>query len=177
MQKIEYFEIPEMPGKPMFRCEARRATISTSACAGMWTHGAIKNSNERYWLCKGCAIGAKHAGVGDATLSPLYASTICARCGCGSTRLIHGHLCVSCYNRSLEYIKGRNARGNAPVTHPTLYRLSIRYRAGGRVKTLHRQHSADPMELVVATLRDEPKQATFMLLSPRSPHPQMGLFE
>lgn len=143
----------------------------------MWTNGAIKNSDERYWLCRGCPVGAQHAGVGDATLSPLYATAVCARCGCGATRLVGGHLCISCKNREYEYVKGRNARGNVPVTHPLLHRLSLRYWTGGRAKTLTKGNAVDSLELVVAALRDEPKQVTFtMSPPPRSPLPQMELF-
>ena len=177
METIDYFELPELPGKRMFRCEKRKATIGVDACSSMWAAGHQKDAHERLWLCRGCSIGAQHAGVSDATLSPLYAAPICARCGCGSTRLIGGHVCVSCKNREYEYLKGRNARGNAPVTHPPLHRLSIRYRTGGRVKTLERCNVVDSLELVVAALRDEPKQVTFTISPPpRSPMPQLELF-
>lgn len=142
----------------------------------MWLEGNRKSCDDRFLLCRGCAIGAQHAGVGDATLSPLYATSICARCGSGATRLIHGHLCVSCANRQYEYKKGRNARGNAPVTHPTLYRISIRYMAGGKVKTKTRDDAVSSLELIIGALRDEPKQVTFGMLSPRSPLPQLELF-
>ncbi|HXU93382.1 MAG TPA: hypothetical protein VFP33_06970 [Gallionella sp.] len=84
---------------------------------------------------------------------------------------------MSCYNRSREWIKGRNARGNEPVTHPPLYTLAIRYRSDGRIKTLSKPNSASPLELVVAALRDEPKQVTFcMAPPPRRPLPQLELF-
>ena len=160
----------------MFRCEKRRASMSSSSCAKLWHEGNRKGCADRFWLCKGCNIGALHAGVGDATMSPLYASPICARCGTGATRLIGGHLCVSCQNRQYEYKKGRNARGNAPVTHPTLYRISIRYMVGGQVKTKTRDDSVSSAELIVGALRDEPKQVTFGMLSPRPPLPQLELF-
>lgn len=176
MEKIEYFEIPEMPGKSMFRCEKRRASLLVSSCSAMWTEGNRKTCDDRFWLCRGCQIGAKHAGVGDATLSPLYATQICARCGATSMRLIGGHLCVSCQNRQYEYKKGANARGNAPVTHPTLYRISVRYMAGSKVKTKTRDDAASSLELVIGALRDESKQVTFGMVSPRSPLPQLELF-
>ena len=159
--QIEYFEIPEMPGQKFFRCERRKATIRIGACSGMWTSSQSKDAHERYLSCRGCAIGAKHAGAEEATLSPLFAAPVCGRCGLGSTRLIHGHLCPSCINRQYEWIKGRNARGNKPSTLPALWKLSIRYRTGGKVKIRELQHALDTLELVTATLRDEPKQATF----------------
>lgn len=175
--EIDYFEMPEMPGKKVFRCEKRRATITCEACAKMWRGASEKITAERFWLCKGCQIGAQHAGVGNATLSPLFGAPICARCQRGATRLIHGHICVSCANRQYEYRKGKNARGNTPVTHPHLYRISIRYQTDGRTKTVARPDSASLTELVVAALRDEPKQVTFCMSPPmRSPLPQMELF-
>lgn len=174
--EVEYFEIPEMPGKPMFRCEKMSATISLYSCKSMWEHTHKKVGTDKWWQCKGCSIGAKHAGVGDATLSEIYGSPICARCERGTTRLIGGHVCVSCKNREYEYRKGRNARGNAPVTHPELHKVSIRYAAGGRIKTLTRDDVADRKELVIAVLRDESKQATFGMLSLVSPLPQLELF-
>lgn len=176
MERVQYFEMPELPGHKMFRCERRQATLSTERCSLMWKEGHSKGAHERLWLCRGCPIGATHSGVAEASLSPLYAKCICSRCHRGATRLIHGDKCVSCYNRQREYLLGRNARGNAPVTHPPLYRLAVRYRAGGRVKTLARDNIADTLELVVAALRDEPKQVTFGMMPPRSPLPQMELF-
>ena len=127
--------------------------------------------------CRGCQIGAMHAGVAEATLSPLYASQICARCNSGGLRLIGGHLCVSCYNREREWILGRNARGRAPVAHPKLHRLSVCYRTGGRVKVLEKPYCAGVDELVIAALRDEPKQVTFGPVPRRSPLPQLELFQ
>lgn len=101
---------------------------------------------------------------------------ICGRCEQGATRLIHGHLCVSCYNREREYLKGRNAKGNAPKYHPTLYAISLRYRAGSQVKTRTMQHVTCAAELVIAALRDEPKQVTFAALVRRPVLPQCELF-
>jgi hypothetical protein len=116
--------------------------------------GVDRSTVSRWVTGKARISRAHHAGVGDATLSPLFATPICARCERGATRLIHGHLCVSCMNRQYEYRKGANARGNAPVTHPSLHQAAIRYRAGGRIKTLRRDDVANPSELVIAALRD-----------------------
>jgi hypothetical protein len=176
VDKIEYFEIPELPGKPMFRCEKRKALLQVSACSKMWGQSHEKNAHERYMACRGCTIGAKHAGVAEATLSPFYRMSICGRCHSGAIRLINGHLCVSCQNRQYEWIKGRNARGKRPITHPDLHRLSVRYATGGRVKTLERANVVSTEELIVAALRDEPKQVTFAPQMMRSPLPQLELF-
>lgn len=167
MQPVVYFELPELPGKRMFNCERRRATLMAERCSAMWQAGHVKGAHERFLACRGCQIGAMHAGAAEATLSPLYASCVCGRCSAGATRLIHGHLCVSCYNREREYLKGRNAKGNVPVMHPPLHRLVARYMAGGKVKTRVIEHAVGMAELVFAVLRDEPKQATFGAYIPR----------
>lgn len=167
MGQIEYFEIPEMPGKLMFRCEKRRASLTVSSCAGLWSGAHLKDAHERLWQCRGCPIGAAHAGVGDATLSPLYAVSICARCHRGSARLVRGNYCPSCINRFYEKVKGRNARGNAPKGVPDLLPRRISYRAGKVVKQVRFEYSLDTTELVVATLRDSEKQVSFGF------HPQL----
>jgi hypothetical protein len=51
---------------------------------------------------------------------------ICARCLLESDRMIHGYLCVSCYNREREYRIGRNAKGKPPVKHPDLIDVRLR---------------------------------------------------
>jgi len=174
--QVEYFEIKEMPGEKFFRCEKRMATIRICVCTAMWTSASAKDAPESHLMCRGCRIGAKHAGCEEATLSPLFGKHVCGRCGVGSTRLIHGHLCPSCYNREREWVLGRNARGNAPTTLPALHRLAVRYRSGGQVKTLQRTRALDPLELITAVLRDEPKQSTFGFAAARPALPQQELF-
>lgn len=159
--EVEYFELPELPGRAMFRCEPLKANLAVASCADMWRQAAQRGAPERLDRCRNCHLGAKHAGVRDASLSPLHGAMVCGRCHTGTTRLIHGHLCPSCYNRQLEYLKGRNAKGNAPKYHPVLWRIAIRYMAGGRIKTLCRPHVVSSEELVIAALRDEAKQVTF----------------
>lgn len=173
---MEYFELPEMPGHKFFRCERRKASIRLTLCSEMWTAGHAKDAPERYLQCRGCQVGAKHAGAEEATMSPLYAKQVCGRCCVGSTRLIGKHLCPSCYNRERELLVGRNARGNVPSTLPPLYRLAICYRTDGRVKVLERAHALDTLELVTAVLRDEPKQATFGMQVRRPALVQQELF-
>lgn len=163
-QKIAYFEMTELPGKLMFVCEKRKASLQVSACIEMWSCGHVKGSPERFWACRGCTLGAQHAGASEATLSPLYATSICGRCEGTGARLIHGHICVSCYNRELEHRKGKNAKGNRPVMHPDLFRVSLRYATGGRVKVKSLERATGPHELVVAALRDEPEQVTFCMM-------------
>lgn len=171
----EYFTFPELPDRPMFRCERRQATLQVQSCAGMWTQANDKAAPERLDQCKNCPLGAKHAGVGEISLSPLRGMSICARCHTGTTRLIRRHLCPSCYNRELEYVKGRNARGTLPVAHPVLHSLEIRFQCGDAVQNLQLS-AVSSEELVVAALRDSSKQVTFAFNRPRNELPQGELF-
>ncbi len=60
---IEYFEIPEMPGKRMFQCAPLRATIQVETCKDMWVKANGKDAPERLHRCKQCVVGAGHVGV------------------------------------------------------------------------------------------------------------------
>lgn len=172
---IEYFELPDLPGRQMFRCNKRQATLKVESCAEMWQLANERHAPERLDQCRNCPIGAKHAGVGEISLSPLRGASICARCHEGTTRLIRRHLCVSCANREYEYRKGRNARGTAPVTHPPLLPLEIRFLAGDQPSRIAIDAVA-PIELVVAALRDSSKQVTFGWHVRRPVVPQGELF-
>lgn len=173
---VTYIEMAEMPGVPMFRCDRLRATLSVSSCAGMWRGGNQENV-ERLDRCKCCPIGAVHAGETAASMSPLMGASVCARCHVTATRLIGKHLCVSCYNRSREWMIGKNSRGTAPIKFKPLERRKIRFLAGGEPQTLTLEHSHDVMELVVAVLRDSKKRVVFSFHgSPQGPLIQSRLF-
>lgn len=172
---IEYFTIPELPDRQMFRCERLAATLQVKSCADRWVEANSKAAPERLDLCKNCPIGAKHAGVGEISLSPLRGMSICARCHQGTTRLVRKHLCVSCANREYEYRKGRNAKGSAPIKHPPLHRLELKIQAGTTVQRL-RMQAVSTEELVIAALRDTSKQVTFAFNPVRPVIPQGDLF-
>lgn len=173
---VEYFTLAELPDKPMFRCERLKATLQVSACSARWTEANARGASERLDLCKNCQLGAKHAGAGEISLSPLRGMSICARCHQGTTRLIRRHLCVSCANREYEYRKGRNAKGSAPVKHPPLLKFEVRYQAGDQLQRMARD-AVNIDELVVAVLRDTGKQVTFGFMAKRPELPQGELFE
>lgn len=156
----EYFERAELPGQKFFRCERLRATLTVKSCADMWRGGNQENL-ERLQRCRLCPVGAVHAGETAASMSPLMGQTVCARCHEGATRLIGKHLCVSCYNRQLEFIKGANGKGTKPSKMRPLERRRIRYLCGGAPVTLDMDHTHDTTELVVAALRDSRKQVVF----------------
>lgn len=158
---VDYFTLEELPDVRMFRCERRHATLRVEACGQMWLAANDRGAPERLDQCRNCTIGAKHAGVGEISLSPLRGMSICARCDQGATRLVRKHICVSCYNREREYLIGKNAKGSIPKMHPPLHDLSIRFRAGDVVQVLRIDKAVSTKELIIAALRDTSKQVTF----------------
>ena len=159
--QIDYFTIPELPEKPLFKCERRSATIQPGTCASMWREANGKHPPERCLACKNCRIGAHHAGEGDVSLSQFRGATICGRCHRIGMRLVAGHLCVSCWNREREYLIGRNRRGIPPATHPELHRISVSGVVIGEVKVWQLVHAVSVLEGIVAVLRDCPKRVVF----------------
>ncbi|MEX3934834.1 hypothetical protein AB4Y32_24105 [Paraburkholderia phymatum] len=181
---VEYFEIDLMPGRRFFRCEPLRASISTDECERRWRAGnmlaevtaekraglggsidadfAQTEASTRCLVCKGCGLGARHAGVPDANPSLLRGQSVCARCHRGATRLIGRRICISCYNRQRELFVGKNSKGTKPVKLAALDRRQITYVTAGEVKTLALERSADMDELVVSVLRDEPHSVRFI---------------
>jgi hypothetical protein len=165
---LAYFEIPEIPGQLRFRCEPLRVSLSADACGERWKSAATATADVRWVTCKNCRIGARHAGKIDANPSQFTGRKICARCHVTAPRLIHKHLCVSCYNRQREQVIGANAKGTKPIKLPPLYRRSISYMAGGKLKTKTIDRSLDTTELIVAVLRDEEHAVQFGWQAPAS---------
>ncbi len=158
----EYFEHPLMPGKPMFRCDRTAASLRVEACGQMWGQANGQHPPERLWKCRGCHLGAKHAGAEDAALNPIRGTTTCVRCERADMRLIHGLVCVSCANRAYEWRKGKNARGMPPKTHPPLVKVAIRYQTQGQTQTLERE-ATQARELVLELLKDCETRVVFGL--------------
>lgn len=157
---VDYFTNADVPGKTYFRCERMRATLSTDACQASWRRADELNDGSHN-SCRLCPIGAVHAGEVAASMSPLKGTLTCARCHRAAGRLIHGMVCVSCYNRQAEKLKGRNAKGTAPVKLCALEPRRIRYLHGSEVCTLKLRHTVDTDELVVAVLRDSKQAVVF----------------
>ena len=156
---VEYFENPLLPGKRMFRCERLSASLQVAACAGMW-----RDANQgcapadRLLRCRLCTLGAEHAGARDVNMSPLRGQKVCCRCHRTDLRLISGKICISCQNRAYEWLKGKNARGRAPVKCGRLDRRVLRFMSKGVVRFVVREHSASLEELMIEVLRDSPSR-------------------
>lgn len=165
-ERMEYFTLPELPDKPMFRCQRMSATLQVTNCSRMWSEANNAKPKPQCSTspCKGCSIGAEHAGISDVSQSNLSGSPICARCHRVGSRMVGAHICVSCWNREREMLIGRNRRGVPPKFHPALYPGTIRFFVEGVVKTLSKPHVAQQLELIIACIRDNPKQVTFGLI-------------
>ncbi len=136
-------------------------TLTPSACAGMWQR-ARQLRHESYnpvEACCGCRIGAGHAGFEDA---PEERKTglidhICTRCHRPATRFVYGRICISCYNRGREVIKGRNARGTAPKFLPPLISASVDYLVEGKKQHVTLEQVTDLMEARLSLVRKSSK--------------------
>lgn len=160
MSTPTYVTLPELPGQQHFNCSRLLATISTHACAAMWRQANHEDRKDRA-LCKGCPLGARHAGEPDASMSPLMGSSVCNRCQRPASRLIRGELCPSCYNRQREYCKGRNAKGGKPVKLANLTPRCVRYVRGREPCMARRELTTNITEVMVAVLKDSRKTVAF----------------
>jgi hypothetical protein len=132
---IDYFEVAEMPGR-YFACN-RYGTMSPEACARNYRSAPDAIRSGRLEACLGCAIGRRHAGeqvhtVPASATTAARAKPACLRCRrsgrehssrlIGRMRLIREHtICVSCYNREREVLRGKNAKGAPPRKWAGLY--------------------------------------------------------
>ena len=99
----------------LFRCPTYRCDLTPTSCAERFkaaqhlTDGA--GIGHPAYSCKRCPIGAAHADV--SSLKPKRAAE-CLRCGSWTHKLVRGLLCVSCFNRQQEVLKGQDRRGHQP---------------------------------------------------------------
>lgn len=102
----------------LFDCPRHQSLkLSALLCAGMWRKAKALpiKSYETVTKCRGCEIGACHAGQKvEASRAAVVSDHHCARCGNPRLKLIQGNICVSCYNRQLEVQRGVNRRGTKP---------------------------------------------------------------
>lgn len=172
---MNYFSIDGCPGR-FFACERLRANLSTASCADRWKLAQEKGAPDRLAQCRGCKIGAEHAGVELVESNPLYSRNVCTRCHRPADRLIHDELCPSCYNRGREFVLGRNAKGTRPVKTSSLHPVTLRIAAAGRVSDRHSALALDATEAVVAVLRSTPGVVAFAFCPSGVLQAQRGLF-
>lgn len=192
-----YFTVAGAEALSFFRCEPHKATVSTKGCAGRWSEAQRLASSKpvrhvvgddlgmadlapqpRYDACRSCPLGAAHAGASHVKHSRFFQAAICSRCRRGSTRMIGGRFCPSCYNRNRELKVGRNARGNAP-SELLIIRAPrpVEYRAEIDGVAMHvRTQGADLLEPVFQTLRTLRGAMTFGFQAPTAHLRQGRLF-
>ncbi len=102
---LSLFECPRHPGG---------LRLLPKACATMWRGAKGAEPWDRLFPCRGCAIGATHAGEAPPPPEPGDDGRKCCFCGRTDQRLVCKTLCVSCANRILELLRGRYRRDAPP---------------------------------------------------------------
>lgn len=115
---VSYFEI-QAGGQSIkaFTCDAYKCDLSPASCAQRFLAAQHltdqAGGGHAAYLCKRCEIGGCHA---DAKGFRPKRKSECVRCQQWSSKLVRGLLCVSCYNRQQEALKGADRRGHPPKT-------------------------------------------------------------
>ena len=133
----------------LFSCKKHPGNLrlTEQSCADSWR---IANKNdERMQICRGCEIGAQHAGEPVANI--IYKSNECIRCGrYGFGRKMNNGLCISCYNRSNEIYRGLNGKRHVPQKCKLYVILLI---VNGQPKKIHVGKS-QLVECILRTFQD-----------------------
>ncbi len=149
-----------------FRCEKRQLTLSRRGCARL--HESASCERPQPWegraACRLCRTGAenrhKFLGGPPPTPGPTFAAAeawgpVCVRCRRISDRLIRQRLCPSCYNRQLEVVTGRNAKGNRPALTDVLRPHAVAIvDTDGRVSRAEEPLAASRLEVILATVKN-----------------------
>ena len=109
LPRAEGIEYRDVCGHLLFDCAGLKASLSPASCADNFTQ-------RRCFACTDCEIGQIHAGKATQTQPDAsHRPCVCTRCGKKDTRRqVGGVLCMSCYNREREVLRGRNGKGCFP---------------------------------------------------------------
>lgn len=167
---VTYAQDASAPGLKFFRCEPYRATLSMAGCASRWVQAqtATGEAADRYAACRGCPIGAPHAGYAPVRYSRYFDIDICPRHGGGTTRMIGNRRCVSCYNREREMKAGRNARGNRPVEllERPLHTVELRLEVDRTARRIRHRDTTGLTETMVQISRTTKGDLAFAFAGP-----------
>jgi hypothetical protein len=179
-ENVDYFEVANAPGLKMFACEPLKATLSQKGCAARWREAqdASGHEAERLATCRGCPIGAAHAGEEFVVYSRHYGAAICPGCRRGAFRMINNRVCVSCDNRRREMRAGRNARGNklAELMQKPLHAVDYILILDGEAKRVRSTGVVDLLEPMLQTLRTTKGDIGFAFAGPTDGLRQGRLF-
>lgn len=177
---VVYASDTAAPALKMFRCEPYRANLTMKGCGQRWREAQVATGEaaDRVQACRGCSIGALHAGFRPIRYSAWFGVQICPRCGTGGLRMIGNRRCVSCYNRERELREGRNARGNAPVElmQRPLHQVEFRLTVDGEPRTRRERESTGLPESLLQTLRTTKGELEFGFVGPERLLRQRRLF-
>ena len=138
----------------MFDCARRRLRLSVPGCARLFLSARADRPlpHEGRHGCLGCPVGAAHAGV-ELPPSPAIEAlhAVCPRCRRVNGRIIHGRLCVSCYNREREVRVGRNRKGGVPRLAARLHRVRIAVTDGAGHARVVERDAVDLAEMLIST--------------------------
>lgn len=158
----KYFTRPECPDRTFFVCDSLRGEVSVEWCAKTWAD-VNNGARSKRWgsecqtisdrTCRRCPLGAQHAGVEFVPSAVVIDSKVCPRCRRPAERLIHGRLCVSCYNRDRERKIGRNAKGAKPKYLPCVHQLEVLARVKDAKPVVRQEVCVDGVEGMIATFR------------------------
>lgn len=173
--EIQYFEFPELPGQKRFRCGVLSATLAVGDCAKRWLDAKHVGPESRLHRCRGCPLGAVHAGHADEPQA--FKSKVCARCTVPSFRLIKGNLCPSCYNRERELRKGavayvaqpRNVWNGDDAKRRTHVVQTFRARCGvidSHGPRIFEADVAHPLELHIRAMRSSSEPVRLCFVGP-----------
>jgi hypothetical protein len=146
-KSLQYVTLEGVPGK-YFTCPSGYGLLSIGSCTRNFTEAPEQVRAGRLQKCIGCSVGACHAGVEKVKEAPKAQQSfqfrpVCCRCRrdgttqgtrlIGRMRLVRGHtICVSCFNRGQEFIKGRNSKGAKPKKWAGLFYTRAAYVADGK---------------------------------------------
>jgi hypothetical protein len=167
-----YRTLDGVPGK-YFDC-AHYGLLSAQACGCNYQSAPASAKLGRLTRCLDCPTGAKHAGKSCRRRSSapahrsaqVAAAGACVRCRrdgrsagsrmVGHFRLVRGAtLCVSCFNRELEILRGRNAKGAPPKKWRNLFVPRAAYIDRRREVVVCRQKPViDRIELALTLVRE-----------------------
>jgi hypothetical protein len=149
-----------MTGPVLVDCARAELRLTEASCAKFWLGSnpdapPVWQGRHR---CHQCPAGAARAGV---VIDPMQTvrdslAPFCQRCRRLATRgdrnngIINGRLCVSCYNREREVLRGSNAKGTPPrVVAARLFAARIVAVESGIIERIDRDISAGVLELVI----------------------------
>lgn len=121
-----------MADNPLVDCQARQGCLTLHSCIADWRRANRRKRVDpatSLWHCWGCPVGAKRAGQPlrniRRTCATDYWHKRCVRCHRQGRRMVRRYWCISCYNRTMEKLRDRNARGTKPIRVPPIYNYNL----------------------------------------------------